>query len=218
MQPATLCLAGLIGLAAAAATPVRADRLRNAPPSAGHYFVDFRARPGGVFGHTYVVYGGMDGRGRVVQPRYVGLYPSGAFSQTALLALLAVPGSISTEPADRHRRPDIVYRRRLSAAAYARLAGTVHRERKTPQAWDLIFYNCNSFAAEVANAIGLRTPPTFEFPNDFVRDLYVMNRSNRVVRAHRNAAARKRRRSSAFGSRDALFRFEASAGTGRVRR
>ena len=216
MQPAKLCLAGLIGLAAAAATPVHADRLRDAPPLAGHYFVDFRARPGGVFGHTYVVYGGVDGRGRVVQPRYAGLYPDGAFSQTALLALLAVPGSVSTEPADRHRRPNIVYRRRISAAAYARLAGTVRSERKTPQAWDLIFYNCNSFAADIASSIGLRTPPTFEFPTDFVRDLYVMNRSNGAVRVPRSAASKKRRRSRGFGSRDALYRLEASAGTGRV--
>ena len=218
MQPAKLCLAGLIGLAAATATPVRADRLRDAPPPAGHYFVEFRARPGGVFGHTYVVYGGMDGRGRVLQPRYVGLYPSGAFSQTALLAVLAVPGNVSTEPADRHRRPNIVYRRRISPAVYARLAGAVHRERKTPQMWDLIFYNCNSFAAEIANSIGLRTPPTFEFPTDFVRDLYVMNRSNGAVRVHGRAASQIRRRSPAFHHRDALYRLEASADTGRVRR
>ncbi len=151
--------------------------------SAGYYFVDFRARPGGVFGHTFVVYGRMDGRGRVRQPRYAGLYPDGVLSQTALLALLAVPGNVRGGPADHHRRPDVIYRRRISAAAYARLAGTVHHERKMPQTWDLIFYNCNSFAAEVASSIGLRTPPTFEFPTDFVRDLYVMNCSNGVVRA-----------------------------------
>ena len=161
-----------------------------------------------MFGHTYVVYGRMDGRGRVLRPRYAGLYPGGALSETALLALLAVPGKVSTHPADHRGTPKLIYRRRLSAAAFARLDNTVRTQRKTPQMWDLLLYNCNSFAADVASAAGLRTPPTLEFPTDFVRDMFFMNRSNNAARSHRRAARTGWRRNATLGHRDALYHFD----------
>lgn len=202
MWPAKRYLVGLVVLAALASTLAHADRLRYDRPATDGYFVDFRVRSGGVFGHTYVVYGRIDARGRFVRPRYAGLYPDGPFSGTALLAVLAVPGKVSADRADHRRRPRVIYRRRLSAAAFVRLRRTVQSERRTPQAWDLLLYNCNSFAAYVARAIGLRVPPTFEFPDDFVRDLYVMNRDERLP--YRVA-----------GDRDTLYRFDAA--TGRVK-
>lgn len=157
--------------------PARAERMRAGVQPSGAYIVDFRARPGGVFGHTYVAYGRLDAHGRLVRPRYAGLYPGGPFSQTALLALLAVPGKVTVHATDRARMPKMIYRRRISPATYARLTRVVRTKQRTQQAWDLLLNNCNSFAADVAAAIGLRTPPTIEFPDDFVRDLYVMNRS-----------------------------------------
>lgn len=201
MRPVKRYLVGLVVLASLASPLAHADRVRYGPPSTDQYFVDFRVRSGGVFGHTYVVYGRIDGRGRIVSPRYAGLYPAGPFSRTALLAVLAVPGKVSADAADHRRRPRVIYRRRLSAAAFRRLQRTVQSERRTPQAWDLLLYNCNSFTAYVARAIGLQVPPTFEFPIDFVRDLYVMNRDPRLP-AH------------VPSDRDTLYRFRAA--TGRV--
>ena len=209
MQPARLWLVGLVALTSLTSTLAHADRLRRGGQASGHYFVDFRARPGGVFGHTYVVYGRMDERGRVLRPQYAGLYPGGAFSQSVLLALLVVPGRVSAHAADHKQMPKLVYRRRLSPAAYERLTYTVHVQRKTPQTWDLLLYNCNSFAADVASSIGMRTPPTLEFPTDFVRDLYVMNR---VARSNKNAAQTKRLRKGMPNYRDALYHFDSDTG------
>lgn len=211
MQSAKLCVVGLVALTSLVSTLAHADRLRNGRSPSGHYFVEFRARPGGVFGHTYVVYGQTDPRGRVLRPQYAGLYPGGAFSESALLALLAVPGKVSSHRADHNGTPNLVYRRRLSPAAYTRLTSAVHIQRKTPQVWDLLFYNCNSFAADVASSIGLRTPPTLEFPADFVRDLFVMNRA---AWPHRRAARIRRPTNGTPYHRDALFHFDAE--TGRV--
>ena len=208
MRHAKRWLVGLVALTTATSTLAHADRVPSDRSSSGHYVVDFRARPGGVFGHTYVVYGRMDGRGRIVRPTYAGLYPGGPFSQTALLAVLVVPGKVTTEPADHRHSARLIYRRRLTPAAYARLRYVVQTQRKTPQAWDLLLYNCNSFAAEVANAIGLRTPPTLEFPTDFVRDLYVMNRAGPRAERHRTNARTQR----PPYYRDLLFHFDHQTG------
>lgn len=208
MRLARRCVLGVLALAATAATPVSAEYRRAGAAPPGVYVIDFRARPGGVFGHTYVAYGRLDARGRLVRPRYAGLYPGGPFSQTALLALLAVPGKITVHPIDHERTPKMIYRRRLSPMAYAHLTRTVRIQQRTPQAWDLLLNNCNSFAADVAAAIGLRTPPTIEFPDDFVRDLYVLNRAPRATRRPARASRATRPRHRAVYERDALFHYD----------
>ncbi len=207
MRLAIRCLIG-VALAAAAAAPAGAEPVRAGARPSGAYVIDFRARPGGVFGHTYVAYGRVDARGRLVRPRYAGLYPGGPFSQTALLALLAVPGKVTVHPIDHARAPKMIYRRRLSRTAYARLTHTVRAQQRTPQIWDLLLNNCNSFAADVAAAIGLRTPPTIEFPDDFVRDLYVMNRSPRAARRRTRASRPRRPLHRTVYDRDALFHYD----------
>lgn len=208
MRPALRYLVGALALAATASAPARAEYRRAGAQPSGSYVVDFRARPGGVFGHTYVVYGRIDARGRIVRPRYAGLYPGGPFSQTALLALLAVPGKITVRPIDHERTPKMIYRRRLSPTAYARLSRAVRIRQTTPQAWDLLLNNCNSFAAEIAAAIGLRTPPTIEFPDDFVRDLFVMNRAPRATRRRMHASRPRRPMRRMAYERDALYHYD----------
>lgn len=215
MRPAIRCLIGILALAAVASAPAQAKRLRNGEPAHGPYVVDFRARPGGVFGHTYVVYGRMDSRGRLLQPQYAGLYPGGPFSQTALLALLAVPGRVTVHSTDHERTPKMIYRRRLSPSAFAHLMHAVRTQRRTPQVWDLLLYNCNSFAAEIATAIGLHTPPTIEFPDDFVRDLYVMNRASRATYHRSDEVGSRRSLNRTVYERDVLYHYD--SGTRRVR-
>ena len=211
MRPTLQCLLGVLALAAATATPAGAEYRRAGAPPPGTYVIDFRARPGGVFGHTYVVYGRVDARGRLMRPRYAGLYPGGPFSQTALLALLAVPGKVTVRSIDHKRMPKMIYRRRLSPAAYARLARAVRSRKRTPQVWDLLLNNCNSFAADVATAIGLRTPPTIEFPDDFVRDLYVMNRSPRMTRRRVRSSRPRHPMYRTTYERDALYYYDSDA-------
>lgn len=176
LQRTRLCFAGLVGLTLTSATFAYAAPLRGELPPTTQHFVDFRARSGGIFGHTYVVYGNIDNRGHILRARAAGFYPRGELSQTVLSALLPMPSYVGLEPSDRNRLPSMIYRRRLNADAYARLVATVESLRKTPPAWHLFFFNCNAFTAKIARSIGLRAPPTLELPNDFVRGLYSMNK------------------------------------------
>ena len=159
-----------------------------AAAAASRYVVEFRARDGDVFGHTYVAYGLTDRDGRLRRPHYAGFYPSGVLSQTALLAIFVTPAKVGSEPWDKTKRTEMVYRRALSARDYARLVRDVDDLRRIRPFWHLILYNCNSFAADVARWMGLRVPSTLQVPKDFVQQLYVLNRRDGAGMAY--AAAR----------------------------
>ena len=188
MHRRRLWLAALVGLTLASAPCAQGAPLGGVSAKADYYFVDFRARKGGVFGHTYVVYGKIDGRGRILNAHATGFYPRGEISQTVLSAVLPMPSYIGLEPSDRGRRPSAIYRRYLHADAYARLVTTVERMDRRRRPWHLVFNNCNAFTARIARSIGLRTPPTLELPNAFVRRLYTMNRAADAPAARRSAA------------------------------
>ena len=153
--------------------------LASAAAASDRYAVEFRARSGGLLGHTYVAYGPIDGDGRLHRARYAGFYPSGILSQTPLLAVMVTPASVGAEAWDRTKPTEMVYRRELSARAYTHLDGEVRALRQTRPFWHLVFYNCNSFAADVAESMGLRAPSTLELPKDFVQGLYVLNKRAR---------------------------------------
>ncbi len=176
MQCVRLFFGGLVGLTLTSATLAYSAPSRGELPPASHHFVDFRARPGSPVGHTYVVYGNIDDRGRILTARAAGFYPHGTFSQSVLAALLPMPGYVGLEPSDRDRPPSMIYRQRLNADEYVHFVSKVESLRKTQPAWHLLFFNCNAFSGNLARSIGLRAPPSLELPNDFVRSLYSMNR------------------------------------------
>jgi len=157
--------------------------------AAPRYVVEFRARDGGVFGHTYVAYGPTDRDGVLRRPHYAGFYPSGALSRTALLAVLITPAKVGSEPWDKTKRTEMVYRRELTPRAYARLVHEVGELSRMRPFWHLVLYNCNSFAADVARYMGLQVPWTLQVPKDFVQQLYVLNRRDGVGVAYAAATS-----------------------------
>jgi hypothetical protein len=163
--------------------------LRGKPPPASYHFVDFRARSGGVFGHTYVVYGTIDNRGHILSARAAGFYPSGALSDSVLSAVLPMPGYVGLEPSDGNHPPSAIYRYYLNADSYERLVTVVASLREARPAWDLLLFNCNAFTAKVARSIGLRAPSSLKLPNNFIHGLYLMNgpREAKVARGRRDS-------------------------------
>jgi hypothetical protein len=139
------------------------------------YFVDFRARRGALFGHTFIVYGRLGAQGRLLDVAYAGNYPT--HNQLGLIvgALIPVRTRIGAVKDDFTDIPTIIYRRRLNAAEFARLKAAVRHIRATEHYWHLGFYNCNDFAVEVASALGLRSPLPWQVPHAFITGLRVLN-------------------------------------------
>jgi len=139
-------------------------------------FIEFRARGGGALGHTLIAYGEVAKTGKRLRYRAsLGLYPGTALVATPLSAVLFLPGYVGTETEDEKSPVRFVYRRQLTRRSYTELLATVRQLRGAVQGWHFLFFNCNEFAAIVARSVGLRTPPTFELPEHFVRDLAILN-------------------------------------------
>jgi hypothetical protein len=138
----------------------------------GSYFIDFRARPSGYIGHTYIVYGRLDAGGRVAELHYAGLIP-----ERNVLEGLFVP----IEARVRHYKddtkflPTTIYRRRLNPVEYQRVAYAVRRMRATEHRWHAIFQNCNSFAIDIADVLRLGRPPSLLPPSVWVGMLRALN-------------------------------------------
>ena len=143
---------------------------------APRYFVEFRARTG-FYGHTYVVYGELNGRGERVGMRYAGLYPEGGPVGFMLGHVLPVPATV--EPVEDDKTDPVTerYVRILSAEEFAKLAAAIDRVRANTRLWNALLNNCNDFAAELAQEIGLRAPSTLLIPDLFVSELREMNGS-----------------------------------------
>jgi hypothetical protein len=140
-----------------------------------NYFVEFRSRPGYLFGHTYLVYGRLDAYGRPVAEKYAGSYPIDGQRGLIIGSVIPVPSSVRGVEEDYKLRPSNIYRRRLTAAEYARLVSVIRRVSADDRHWNLLFANCNDFAIEVAHGMGMSAPPSWVLPEVFIAGLRELN-------------------------------------------
>ena len=139
------------------------------------HFIDFRSRPGALWGHTYILYGRVDASGRPAELHRGGLYPDDGHAGLILGTFVPVRAAVRAIPDDYAETPNAIYRRRLSPTQYMRLKATVARIRATDRDWHMLTHNCNNFADAVARSLGLYTPPNILLPNAWVRALKAMN-------------------------------------------
>jgi hypothetical protein len=143
--------------------------------SPADYFIDFRSRPGYLFGHTFIVYGRLDAHGQPSAAHLAGIYPIDGQAGLIIGSVIPVRASVRAVQDDFRERPTNIYRRRLSAAEYDRLLRVVGAARRSDHSWDLLFKNCNDFAIEVAKGIGLAAPSSWLMPYYFVGWLRLLN-------------------------------------------
>ncbi len=160
---------------AAPAQPGREGGARESRAAGGRYYIEFRAASIGTYGHTYVAYGRLDARGRPINQQYADLHPMGGYAGMALGHVVPVPGNETWNPDVLKLPINARYRRTLNAAEYQRVLATVRRLRASKLTWNAVAYNCNDYVAEIARAVGLRTPSTLLVTFMFVPALRDMN-------------------------------------------
>ena len=170
----------------------RAPAARTAP----RYFIDFRAHSALSYGHTFVVFGraarvdaakcrraASQGR-QLVHIIFGHLLPVDPKPARAT--------AISTSNTRRHATasgsPPGVPRRWSAISASCK---PVHRRGTRP-------FNCNAFVGTIAHFVGLSSPPTWLFPDDFVNSLRRMNEGHQryAVAPSARKSERSRVRSS----------------------
>jgi hypothetical protein len=137
-------------------------------------FVDFHARPGpDVVGHTYIVYGRLSAHGEIIEAHVAGLYTNDTNYWKGLF--IPLRAKVGRAKDDLNQISEVVYQRQLTAEQFYRLKSGVEQFRANQHTWHLLFMNCNDFAGEMAELIGLRRPPSLMPPITYVALLSAMN-------------------------------------------
>jgi len=148
------------------------------------YYIEFRVAVDGVYGHSYIAYGRLNALGRPATATYADIHPTGDIPSMVLGHFIPMDAATSPEKDTLGLKIAGRFRRLLTATEYTRLKTIIARVRAARHAWSVLGYNCNDFVADVARAIGMRTPTTLLLPYDFIPELQVMNeQSLRLARA-----------------------------------
>jgi hypothetical protein len=137
---------------------------------ARRYFVEFRVATIGAYGHSYAAYG----YGSHV--KYADLHPMGGYHVMAVGHLVPVPANTEWDPGVLELPVASRFRVPLTAAQYGRLVAAIAKAKanKSPT-WNAITNNCNHFIGQLAEAIGLRVPGSFQVSYSFVPAMKQLN-------------------------------------------
>jgi hypothetical protein len=149
------------------------------------YFVEFRARAAASYGHMYVFYGQVNGRGEIIKSDIAGLHPAGDANNCdncsvvtwTLGHLIPVPSETGASDGDLEEKYVAArYRVMVDAATYKKVAAHIAKMKTDTPMWHALWRNCVSFGNDIASYLGLKTP-TFLWmePKDYVESLRDLN-------------------------------------------
>ncbi len=152
--------------ASSAAPPV--PKAKPAQSSYKPYFVEFRARHAASYGHMYVIYGQVNGRGEIVKSDIAGLHPAGDANNCDNCSVLPwtlghvifVPAEIGASDGDLEEKYVTArYRVMVDAATFNKVSAHIRqlKANKSPM-WNALWNNCVSFGNGIAENMGLKTP------------------------------------------------------------
>ena len=198
---ASAALGMALGLSAAAAqnAPASAESSSNAsqqasiagtpktgaPQGAPHvgvakpYYIEFRSRSAQSYGHTFSIYGRLNG-GKIASKTVAGLHP---FTESALPwmvgHLVVVPSETGASDGDTEDQYVTArFRVALNQDEYKKVTGFVKELQKKSPLWHAVLYNCNAFVGDIARFMGLETPAsTMLMPAEYIDGLRQLNMS-----------------------------------------
>lgn len=159
----------------AARTPLHANA-RAAAPKAAHrlakpYFIEFRARSAASYGHTFSIFGRLDGHGKIITSEVAGLHPFTESPLPWMLGhLIVVPSETGASDGDTEDQYVIArFRVVLSADEYKRVTAFIKQLQRNSPTWHAALYNCNAFVGDIARFMGLKVPAShLALPEDFI--------------------------------------------------
>jgi hypothetical protein len=168
-----------------AASPAQPGAAKPAQSSYKPYFVEFRARSAASYGHLYVLYGQLNGRGEIVKSDIAGLHPAGDANDCENCSLLAwtlghlvfVPSEIGASDGDLEEKYVTArYRVMVDAATYKKLSAYISQKKADKPMWHALINSCITFGNGVAENLGLKTPSSnFMEPKEYVETLRDLN-------------------------------------------
>lgn len=149
------------------------------------YFVEFRARSAASYGHMYVIYGRVNGRGEIIKSDIAGLHPAGdsntcencSVVSWTLGHVLFVPSETGASDGDLEEKyVSARYRVMVDAATFKKVSAYIGKLKADTPMWNALWRNCVSFGNDIAGELGLKTPGfVWLTPKDYVDDLRELN-------------------------------------------
>lgn len=163
----------------------RASKTKSAKSSYKPYFVEFRARSAATYGHMYVLYGRVNGRGEIVKSDIAGLHPAGDANDCencsvvpwTLGHILFVPSETGASDGDLEEKyVSARYRVMVDAATFRKVSAYISKLKADTPMWNALLRNCVSFGNNIAENLGLKTPAFIWMePKDYVERLRELN-------------------------------------------
>jgi hypothetical protein len=147
------------------------------PNTARRYFIEFRSRYAYTYGHSYVVFGTLDARGRMVKPEVAGLAPK-SDDPSVYMAGHVLPVESSTGWTDGDLEPEYMsayWRVMLSEPEYRKVVAYIRKLQASSPVWHASLYNCNAFVGDIAKSMGYSTPFHWLVPQEYITKLRKMN-------------------------------------------
>jgi hypothetical protein len=144
------------------------------------YFVEFRARSAASYGHMYVFYGQVNGRGEIVKSDIAGLHPAGdandcencSLASWMLGHLVFVPAETGASDGDLEEKYVTArYRVMVDAATFKDVSAYISKKKADKPLWHALINSCVTFANDIAQHMGLKTPSVLLEPKDYVESL-----------------------------------------------
>ena len=149
------------------------------------YFVEFRARSAASYGHMYVLYGQVNGRGEIVKSDIAGLHPAGDSNNCENCSVVSwslghiffVPSETGASDGDLEEKyVSARYRVMVDAATFKKVAAHIGKLKADPPLWNALWRNCVSFGNGIAESMNLKTPSFIWLePKDYVEQLRELN-------------------------------------------
>lgn len=165
-------------------TPASSSRAKR------QYFIEFRSRYAYTYGHSFVIFGRLNGAGKMIDPQVAGLAPKSNDPNIYMLGHLApVPASTGWTDGDlEDKYMSANWRVMLSEAEYRKVVAKIRKLQASSPMWHAVLYNCNAFVADIAQFMGYKTPGIWLKPQQFITKLRQMNGGPNAIGRTRSAA------------------------------
>lgn len=155
-----------------------------APASLSHpFYIEFRSRHALSYGHTFLAHGRLGANGRILTQTIVGLHPAGDDAGPWMVGHV-VPVPSETGPSDGDLEEEYIsarYRIDLTPVQYENIVRFVNKLAASSPLWHAVIYNCNAFVGDVVKYMGMKHPPSLDFPPDFINGIRTMNGGVRTL-------------------------------------
>jgi hypothetical protein len=171
------------GVAVTGSAPASAPA---AGPAGKAYYIEFRSRSAQSYGHTFAVYGRLNGA-RIASKTVVGLHPATESPIPWMVGhFVLVPSETGASDGDTEDQY-VTARARvvMNEAEYKKVLGFINQLKAKSPVWHAVLYNCNAFVGDIARFMGLETPTsTMLMPEEYIggiRDLNVGRQSANFI-------------------------------------